>query len=131
MNIHIETIARDKMRPEVDGADWWFDSNGDLQVRICPMTDWRYEALLGIHEAFEAILCKHNGVTQAEVDTFDQEYDKTHTFDSEAGDDPHAPYRKEHCLATAAERILCAELGVCWETYDTELNMTYPGPSKR
>lgn len=131
MNIHIETIPRDKMRPECDGADWFFDSNGDLQVRVCPMSDWRYEALLGIHEAVEAIMCRHNGVTQQEVDKFDQQFDSTHQFDSEAGDDPHCPYRSEHTFATAIERVLAGVLQVPWSTYDTELNMTYPGPSKR
>ena len=48
--------------------------------------------------------------------------------DCDAGDDPEAPYEHEHCLATAIERILCAELRVNWEDYDRELAETYPGP---
>ena len=131
MNIIIKTIPESEMRPEVNGADWFFDENGDLQVRVSPLSDWRREVLLGIHEAVEAIMCKHNGVTQQQVDVFDQEYDKTHTFDVNAGDDPAAPYVREHCLATAIERILCAELEVNWLEYDTELAQTYPGPSKK
>ena len=131
MNIIIKVIPETEMRPEVNGADWFFDEAGDLQVRVSPMSDWRYETLLGLHEAIEAVLCKHNGVTQAQVDAFDLEYDKTHTFDVNAGDDPAAPYRREHCFATAAERMICAELDVCWETYDRELATSYPGPSKK
>ncbi len=102
-----------------------------LQVRVSPQSDWRYEVLLAVHEMCEAILCKHNGVSQQAVDAFDLEYDKTHTFDLNAGDDPSAPYVREHCFATAIERIMAAELDVNWLAYDTELANTYPGPSKK
>lgn len=131
MNIQIKVIPESDQRAEVNGADWFWDKDGNLEVRVSPMTDWRYEVLLGVHEAVEAIMCKHNGVTQQAVDEFDIEYDRTHTFDVNAGDDPNAPYVREHCLATAIERILCAELEVNWETYDKELATSYPGPSKK
>lgn len=128
MNINIQIVDPKEMRPEVDGVDWYWDADGNLQVRVAPMSDWRYEVLLAIHETVEAIMCKHNGVSQQSVDVFDQEYDKTHDTDCNAGDDPKAPYVREHCFATAIERILCAELDVNWLTYDTELATSYPGP---
>lgn len=131
MNINIKVIPEEEQRATVNGCDWFWDENGDLQVRVSPMSDWRYEVLLGIHEAVEAIMCKHNGVTQAAVDAFDLEYDKTHTYDLNAGDDPGAPYAREHCFATAIERIMAAELDVNWLAYDTELAQSYPGPSKK
>ncbi len=131
MNISIKVIPESEMRACVNGADWFWGENGDLQVRVSPLSDWRREILLGIHEAVEAIMCKHNGVSQESVDAFDLEYDKTHTFDLNAGDDPKAPYVREHCLATAIERIMCAELEVNWESYDKELAESYPGPSKK
>ena len=128
MNISIKVIPRAQMRPEVDGADWFWDKQGDLQVRVCPMNDTRFELLLAIHETVEAIMCHFNGVTQNQVDIFDAEFDRTHKTDVEAGDDHAAPYKREHCLATAIERILCAELCVDWKAYDDELKATYPGP---
>ena len=133
MDIIIQVVEPSQMRPEVDGADWFWDAAGDLQVRVCPMSDWRYETLLGIHEAVEAILAKFNGVSQMAVDAFDIAYDLDHPNmpDLNAGDDPAAPYKREHCFATAVERILCAELKVDWRDYDDELATTYPGPSKR
>lgn len=133
MNITIKTVPPSEMRPEVDGADWYFTPEGNLEVRVCPMSDWRYEALLGIHEAVEAILCEHNGVTQQEVDKFDLEYDKAHPNepDLNAGDDPAAPYKKEHTFATAIERILAGVLGVDWAVYDHELATEFPGPTKK
>lgn len=119
------------MRPEVNGADWYWDSNGNLQVRVSPMSDWRREFLLQLHETVEAVFCRFNGITQAEVDAFDIEYDKTHTFDVNAGDDPKAPYMREHCFATAIERIAAGVLQVNWQEYDKELAESYPGPSKK
>jgi hypothetical protein len=133
MNVNIQVIPRQQMRPEVDGADWWFDEHGDLQVRVCPMSDWRYEIALAFHEAFEGALCKNNGVTVAEVDRFDQEFDLTHPNepDLNAGDDPKAPYRKEHNYSTIVDRLFIGACGLDFGEYDKELGETYPGPSKR
>lgn len=128
MDITIRVTPPEKMRPEVDGVDWFWDAAGNLQVQVAPMSDWRYEMLLAIHETVEALMCKHKGVTQQSVDAFDQEYDKTHSTDCNAGDDTAAPYKRAHCFATAIERILCAELDVDWKTYDDELAASYPGP---
>jgi|ERR1044071_1627060 hypothetical protein len=129
MDIHIKVIPESEMRAGVSGADWFFDDKGDLQVRVSPMRDSRYETLLAIHECVEAIMAHHNGVTVKAVDEFDQKYYETHADDLDAGDEADAPYRHEHCLATAIERILCAELGVVWSEYDRELAETYPGPT--
>ena len=130
MNISIKIIPETEHRKEVSGADWFFDSKGDLQVRISPMSDWRYEMALALHETFEAILWKQrHGTSVRDVDRFDQEYYRTHADDLDAGDERKCPYRKEHCLATAAERMLAAEMGIVWSEYDKELADTYPGPT--
>lgn len=131
MNIHVRVIPRNQMRPEVDGADWYFDQNRDLQVRICPMSDWRFEAALILHELSEALLCKHDGVSQNDVDAFDRAFDAAHADDVEAGDDPQAPYRVQHGMATAIERIFMAHCRADWKAYDEELKRNYPGPSHR
>ena len=121
MNIHILVIPNYQHRPDITGADWYFDQSGDMQIRISKMSDWRYEFALAVHEMVEAGLCKHNGVTQQMVDEFDIPYEKSHTKKCNAGDEPDAPYQKEHCLATAAERIVASELGLDWLAYDQEL----------
>lgn len=133
MDILIRVIPREQHRPEVDGVDWFYDNNGNLQVRISPLGDWREEALLGLHEAFEAVVCKHLGISQQAVDKFDQDYDKAHPNepDLNAGDDPLAPYDRAHCVATAAERMLAFALDVQWGEYDKHLGEGYPGPGKR
>lgn len=121
MNIIIKVIPNNEHRPGISGADWYFDQAGDLQVRVSKMSDWRYETCLGIHEAVEAVLCKHNGVTVAQVDAFDQPFEDVKDNVTNVGDKTDAPYRREHSFATAAERIVAAELDVPWQEYDDEL----------
>lgn len=128
MNVHILVIPEYEQRKEVSGADWFFDSKGDLQVRVSPMSNWRYEMVLAMHEAFEAICCMDHGVTVSSVDEFDRKFYETHADDLDAGDEPGCPYIREHNAATAAERILAGELGIVWADYDRELASTYPGP---
>ena len=41
--------------------------------------------------------------------------------DSEPGDDPNCPCRKEHFFVTSVERLLAAELGVDWAEYDAAI----------
>lgn len=130
MNITIKVVPPSEMRPSVDGVDWYWE-NGNLEVRVAPMSDWRREVMLGFHEAIEAVLCQFNGVSQQAVDAFDTEYDKTHSTDCSAGDDPLAPYHREHTLATAVERMLAYALRVQWGEYDKELADSYPGPSHK
>jgi hypothetical protein len=38
------------------------------------------------------------------------------------GDDPRAPYHKQHVFAENIERLLAAELGVDWSAYDKEVS---------
>ena len=122
MKIVIETIPhKDQRYPTV--GDWLFDENGDLTIRVSQLGSWQQECLVALHEVVEVLLCKHRGITQEAVDQFDMAYEKSRQEgdESEPGDDPLAPYVREHCLATGIERILAAELGVDWKTYEQHL----------
>lgn len=125
MNIHILSVPNDdiKLRKGFTGADWWWEEEGNLQVRVASeLTDWRERACLMIHEAAEALMCKHNGVTVAKVDAFDAQFKGENEIDVNAGDDPAAPYRLEHTYATAIERVLSGVLEVDWKSYDERLS---------
>lgn len=121
MNINIQVIPNEQHRPGISGADWYFDQTGDLQVRVSKMSDWRREVCLAFHEAIEAVLCKHNGVTVRQVDEYDRPFEEAKDNVTNVGDRTDCPYRREHCFATAAERIVAAELEVPWQDYDDEL----------
>src|SRR6266403_2512350 len=117
MRIVIETIPHEKQRYPTVG-DWFFDEKGDLIIWVSELGDWRYEALISVHELVEVLLYKQKGVSQADVDQFDIQYEKLRQEGDvlEPGDDPKAPYKVQHCIATGVERILAAELGVDWKT---------------
>ena len=104
-------------------GDWQLKPDG-LHIFVSRMSDQRYEFLVGMHEAIEAYLCKQAGISQAAVDRFDQAYERRRKAgnDSEPGDDPKAPYHKEHMFASKVERMLANELGVRWNAYDREVS---------
>jgi hypothetical protein len=118
MNVKIETIPHDQQRYPTVG-DWLFDNNGDLVIHVSELSDWRLEMLVAVHELVEVLICKHRGISQEAVDAFDMKFEDK---ENEAGDDPSAPYVREHCLATSVERLLAAELGVSWKKYEEELD---------
>jgi len=123
MRIDIQTIPHSDQRYPTVG-DWYYGDDGTWCFRISKMSDWRYEILVAIHELVECVLCRHAGISQYEVDEFDKAFEAARpegNFD-EPGDDPRAPYRIPHCIATGVERIVASFLGVSWKAYDAEVN---------
>jgi len=116
----LRTINHEDHRYETVG-DWFKRPDGSVEIRSSMLSSWQLEFLILVHELIEWGLCKHEGITQEEVDKFDKKNVKLQS-EVELGDLTFAPYRKQHCLATAVERILAAELDVPWDDYETELN---------
>ena len=125
-DIIIKSITDEEMeqRRGFSGADWWWDEAGNLQVRVSSgLPDWKERACLMIHEAVEALCCKHLGVTVKQVDDYDEKFETEHPGDgtTNVGDIHDCPYRVPHNYATAAERILAGVLDVSWQDYDDRL----------
>jgi hypothetical protein len=123
MNITIRTIPYDAMRYPTAG-DWVFADEHNLQITVAGIGDRRMEALIGVHELIEALLCDRRGITTQAVDAFDKMFEATRKDDdpSEPGDSPLAPYRREHFFATTVERMLAAEMGVDWIEYEERID---------
>ena len=115
-NITIKVIPDSKQRYETSG-DYWIDKRGTIQVRISKSKNWRYEALVLMHELTEMFLCIDRGVSFKAIDQFDVQFKGT----GEPGDDLKAPYHREHRFATRVERQLAKELRVNWATYEDGL----------
>lgn len=122
MKITIETIPHDQHRYTTVG-DWYYEADGTLTIRVSSLSDWRREMLVAIHELVEVLTCKQDGVTHEVVDKFDKEFEANRhpENEDEPGDEPNAPYVKQHCLATGIERILAQQWGVNWKEYEQEL----------
>jgi hypothetical protein len=120
VKIHIESIPHEQQRYPTVG-DYWEDDAGVEQVRVSELADWRHEALVAVHELVEWILTKHRDISEPAISEFDVafERDREHALVlGEPGDDPRAPYRREHFFATNVERLLAAELDVDWRAYE-------------
>lgn len=128
MKIIIETIRHEDQR-YITVGDWFFEKDGTLRIKVSDMKNWKYEFLVAYHELIEVMLCKDRKISQKSVDSFDINFEKEreqgkHGLEDEPGDDPKAPYRKEHFFATNIERLTADELGVNWEKYnDTVVNL--------
>jgi hypothetical protein len=114
IEISIKVIQHTLQRYDTIG-DWEFEKeSGHLQIWVSDLNNWKYEALIGVHELVEALLCSHGGISQEKVDIFDFAY----KGDGEPGDEPDCPYHGPHSVATGVERILAAILGVSWMDYE-------------
>jgi hypothetical protein len=111
--IIIEAVPPDQMRldayKEEGCGDWYFDAVGDLHIRVAgaDALDQDDVFLIALHELIEAKLCLRDGVTQGAVDAFDSAF----TGDGEPGDNPVAPYRKQHRVAMLIEHQLALMMG--------------------
>lgn len=120
-SIHIEFIYHEDQRYSTCG-DWFYQGDA-LIIRVSKTEDERYQQLVAVHELVEVLLCNQSGVTQEAVDAFDMSFEehRPEGDESEPGDDPKAPYRREHNAATGVERLLCALFGVNWHDYEQAL----------
>jgi hypothetical protein len=116
--IIIETIPDAAQRYNTVG-DYYHNEQGDQLLFISDMGNKKYEFLIALHELIESQLCQERGTTEEMIDVFDFEFEKNRQEGDlrEPGDQPEAPYFKEHQFATEIERLTAKELGVDWDKY--------------
>ena len=76
-----------------------------------------------IHAMIEQFLTSMKGIKAETID----EFDLAHPNSEEPGDEVDAPYRDEHSIAYAVERLLCAYLGIPWKVYEDRLARALEG----
>ncbi len=96
------------------------EGHGVTLFTISDMHNDLYEELVAVHELVEYLLVKRRGISVEAIDAFDKAFEanRVEFDDSEPGWDKKAPYHDEHVFAEKIERLLAAELGVDWDTYD-------------
>ena len=117
--IEVKTIPQSDHRYPTLG-----DYVGHEKLRFIQVSDIghaKYEFLIAIHELIEQALCLERGIAEEEITKFDIAFEKSGK-EGEPGDDPLAPYHREHVYATAVEISLCKELGLDPNAYDRYLN---------
>lgn len=117
MKITIETIPHNCQRYDTCG-DWVFNSDGSLDINVSKMPDERSEIAVALHELVEAFLCKKAGITAEVVDQFDMNWKSSILQKyAEPGDDPSAPYHRQHFQAEQIEIEFCTILGLDWDEH--------------
>jgi hypothetical protein len=128
----VSQVPHRKQRYETVG-DWI--PGKPAEIRVSKMKDQRYAFLVALHEMIEYELCRMNGVTDREVVAFDVNFEverrmRIHPTEAEPGNDPRAPYRREHDFATMIEMMVAQKLGVKWSAYEKTLLALSPRPAK-
>lgn len=121
LKVEMKSIKQSEQRYETLG-DWWDDENGVTQIRVTGLKIPESEFLVCLHELVEQYLCKKRGISEESVSDHDKMFEKERSdgkWDeyAEPGDDPRAPYRKEHFVAEIIERIMASELGINWKEH--------------
>lgn len=122
LKIIIETVDHaDQRYPTV--GDWYYGPDAAWHIRVSNMSNWKHELCVAVHELCEMGMCVSDGISQTEVDQFDQRYEANRPRGdfSEPGDCGAAPYYRQHSIASGIERVLATELKVDWRRYSDEV----------
>ena len=130
MKIDYQIIPHAAQRYPTAGDYWW---DGDtLHIRVSKLREPLYEYLIFVHELIEATCVYMDGESD-ESTVFDVPYELARkagipapcgckpTEDSEPGDDEHAPYYREHHVATIVEQLLAWYWDLRWDEYGNEV----------
>ena len=114
MRVEIKTVDPAAMRYPTAG-DWEWLPDGALMLKIPEYGGRDVSVLLvAIHEMVEAYLCKRDGISDDAV----TEFDVKNPLLEEPGDDPRAPYHRQHMIAMALEREAAIATSTDWSTHD-------------
>lgn len=121
--IIIKSIPHNRQHYKTVG-NYWRDKNGTLQFRVSQFGDEYEQFAVILHELIEAFLCQKRGIKWKKIDKFDKKYEKNRKEGdlSEPGNDPKAPYYREHRFAENLERQLIHELGIDWFKYNDKVD---------
>ena len=80
-----------------------------------------------VHEAYEAMRCREEGISEHDVTKFDLKFEEErhageHFINDEPGDDPAAPYGKMHEEATLIENVITTSAGLRWSQHEDNVH---------
>jgi hypothetical protein len=123
--VKVELVRHQDQRYATAG-DWQIEKDGSISIQVSDTGTWLDAMLVGLHEFVEALICHVKGIRQHEVDAFDIEFNRSHDLsEEEPGEDPAAPYRREHAAADVVERIVALEAGVIWREYADRIDALF------
>lgn len=109
-------------------GDWEVGAEGYHKISVSRVQPLKYSYLVAVHELIEMLLCMERGIPQYIVDDWDIAFEKKRLRfprkmkDAEPGDNPAAPYFKEHQFASKIEKMLAKELKINWREYEEAIS---------
>ncbi|HAJ79606.1 MAG TPA: hypothetical protein DCO75_07525 [Fibrobacteres bacterium] len=119
IDVNIKTIPHQDQRYDTAGDYIIGAISGDGHTRaieliyVSEIGNHDYEFLVAVHELIEWYLTERRGIKETDIMAFDVD----HPDLDDPGNDPAAPYHREHMFATEIEKMLCAEMGLDWNVY--------------
>ena len=110
--IVIEAIPHAEHRYPTLG-DYFVDQDGAQRILVSKLYDPRMSLCIALHEFIEIALTEQRHIGELEI----MKFDVAHPELSDPGNDPRAPYHREHVLAEAMERLFADALGLSWVEY--------------
>jgi hypothetical protein len=122
LDIRIKVIPHAEQRYNTVG-DYEVLEDETFEIRVSEMDNFRQVLAIAMHELTEFLLCQKDGVTISQIDQFDFAFEELQdpTDMKEPGEDPSAPYHKQHLTASAVERAIIASEGLDWDKHDAEI----------
>ena len=124
-------IVFDVEKQRYDTVGDYEETNDEIIIKILKLST-AAQVAVAIHELVEVILCKLTGIDLQAIDKFDIEYEDARSknikapcgcvIQAEPGNDIHAPYYKQHQIATKFEyEILCQ---IAKDLYNKEIEQS-------
>jgi len=120
--IRIKVIPHAEQRYNTVG-DYEVLEDGTFEIRVSEMDNFRQVLAIAMHELTEFLLCQEDGVTISQIDQFDFAFEELQdpTDMKEPGEDPSAPYHRQHLTASAVERVIISSEGIGWDHHDHKI----------
>ena len=117
-NITIEVIPHNWQAYNTAGN--YFAVDGGAAIFVSQLPDWRYEALIAVHEFIEMLLTTHDKISWKDVTDWDTIGAGKDSDDP--GAMPDAPYHTQHMRAEQVEKQVAEWLDVDWAEYNAALD---------
>lgn len=111
----INSIPNNKQDYNTVG-DYGYLSRNSYWIRVSRFSTPIYELALACHEMIEWTLCQIAGISNRTI----LAWDKSHPDEDNPGTLKGCPYRKQHMIAEAAERLIVRLCGGSWKEYGEE-----------
>lgn len=117
MKIEMKVTPFNKMRWKTLG-DYYEKKDGTIVIETADTGNFLFNMLILEHELNEYVNTKLRGIKEPDIKSFDEK----HPDDDDPGLNKDAPYRDEHAISDAFDRLTLAYHHIPYQDYDDACN---------